>query len=1200
MKSRRIIGTTLAIFAALAVSLSFASLPVKANSDINSVRKTVNYNILENCYNYQHIVPNVTIGFGSGGSSSSYDGTLESLFTDNSIPQTLYAITSEGDKDVPDPETCSSILGKTFGMPEDNNLAVYFNTMGYSEVEGAGGYGDTSCFRVYYSVIESGSDETFYAGDVCWGTRTPGSDYYDQHAIYPIDDTASNPLHLSFELTTSKGQGGNPYLALKTNGPTSDCNNAQVILGMTKKSDAVNSWSKNNMENLEKSGGLIRECGNNSTYQVKVKVVPPESTVVPKNELYSFGRTSSADIFKKLRSQASATNTTITQQQAFDVYSDYLLSFYHGSISDDCVDILSENSTNTSRVYTDKGWCVASSGSQNASKKVAVFDYTVSSSDAAGYKTGELTIGQAPTRLVGFTELVREMEGMVKDSENTQFGKYTITPIVKGGGMYNPDPEAPGGGIEDGEEDPCYNFSGTFGWIICPATKLMGNAMNNLYSSVIKDFLKIDSVLLSTGDDDGQTHGTYEAWGNFVGFANVILIGFFLVIIFSQLTGVGIDNYGIKKALPKIIIAAVLINASFIICQLLADLSNIVGSGIEGLLSGIGDRVSENSVALAGHRYSDGGAFAVILEATTITAGGGAILGIVNAATTGGILGLLIPLVFGLLIGLIAILFFFTLLGVRKAAIVTLVAVSPIAFACYMLPNLKKIVFDRWFGLIKAMLLVYPLCGLVIGGSNLASSILMVNAPAIESNSFLYLFINLLLMVVPYFMLPSLIKKSMGALGTLTQKASNVARGIGKKYGDRAKDWNNKRGINQARVAARNEAREKRWARRALNGPLPVIGKNRRNAVRDAALQTLQKHQEIDAGRDARLGNKDFLAASAAKSQVEAEKAQRELNNYANSDFIKGTEFTNQQQADDKLARGQRYADATAQAALENKLEATRDKDAKDDALYATQTSLDSALQSNIENATKTMEGFTSSALANKQLKVQLPQYDASGRPMLDANGKPIMREVVIDPDDMGDLDINGNATKEGTLAWGYERALQELRQAKTESQRIEAMARVQTIQTKMMKDESHGGYDKMIKVLRNSSVTDAKNDPVRMVASKLLETSGNAIKGKDREVQAQLVDLASIVPVAEMNNEDYRGRGIDKITVENIGKCTNEYVKNMINKAMDLRSKKASGGSLDDKEKKYLKYVEDLKREYVSPNNTHSQPRILKELNRF
>ena len=97
------------------------------------------------------------------------------------------------------------------------------------------------------------------------------------------------------------------------------------------------------------------------------------------------------------------------------------------------------------------------------------------------------------------------------------------------------------------------------------------------------------------------------------------------------------------------------------------------------------------------------------------------------------------------------------------------------------------------------------------------------------------------------------------------------------------------------------------------------------------------------------------------------------------------------------------------------------------------------------------MEGFTSSALANKQLKVRLPQYDASGRPMLDANGKPIMREVVIDPDDMGDLDINGNATKEGTLAWGYERALQDLRQAKTESQRIEAMARVQTIQTKMV-----------------------------------------------------------------------------------------------------------------------------------------------------
>ena len=75
----------------------------------------------------------------------------------------------------------------------------------------------------------------------------------------------------------------------------------------------------------------------------------------------------------------------------------------------------------------------------------------------------------------------------------------------------------------------------------------------------------------------------------------------FLAIIISQLTGFGISNYGIKKMLPRLIIAAILVNLSIYICQIAVDLSNILGYGLRAGLGGIGDGISAaNSVLKSG------------------------------------------------------------------------------------------------------------------------------------------------------------------------------------------------------------------------------------------------------------------------------------------------------------------------------------------------------------------------------------------------------------------------------------------------------------------------------------------------------------------------------------------------------------------------------------------------------------------------
>ena len=60
---------------------------------------------------------------------------------------------------------------------------------------------------------------------------------------------------------------------------------------------------------------------------------------------------------------------------------------------------------------------------------------------------------------------------------------------------------------------------------------------------------------------------------------------FFLFVIFSQITGYGLDNYGIKRMLPKLVIGAIVVNSSFYICGLLIDLSNVVGSSAFNFIS---------------------------------------------------------------------------------------------------------------------------------------------------------------------------------------------------------------------------------------------------------------------------------------------------------------------------------------------------------------------------------------------------------------------------------------------------------------------------------------------------------------------------------------------------------------------------------------------------------------------------------------
>lgn len=358
------------------------------------------------------------------------------------------------------------------------------------------------------------------------------------------------------------------------------------------------------------------------------------------------------------------------------------------------------------------------------------------------------------------------------------------------------DPEDPTGG-EGGDKDNCYTKAGSLGWILCPIIESARTAIIESYGTLVEPALQMDSCLFiidgatKPSNCKNTTDGTYQAWKIFRDIANVAFVILFIIVIFSQVTGFGIDNYGVKKALPKLLVAAVLINLSFIICQGAIDLCNITGKGIGGLFQSITKTVG----------YPDKVKVTVGDSTTTVKAtdegswqdtntwgksfasnwlGNSALVILVAALGIGIVLSqglaIIIPVFMLLISVVVAILGLVAILGIRQAVAVLLVVVSPLAFACYILPNTKSI-FDKWFKTFQGLLLAYPICSALVYGGDMAATILM-NA----ANGNLWVLISAaVISVAPIFIIPKIIRSSMGALSggiaNLSHRVGGYAKG---------------------------------------------------------------------------------------------------------------------------------------------------------------------------------------------------------------------------------------------------------------------------------------------------------------------------------------------------------------------------------------------------------------------------------------
>lgn len=336
----------------------------------------------------------------------------------------------------------------------------------------------------------------------------------------------------------------------------------------------------------------------------------------------------------------------------------------------------------------------------------------------------------------------------------------------------NPDSETD----EKHDLDPTLCFSATpLGWFLCPVIQAVTHFCNEAYTWVKTNFLEIKAKQLFASGNIAIE----KTWSIVRNLANIMFIILILVVIFSQVTGVGIDNYGIKKVLPKIIICAILVNLSFILCRFAIDLSNILGNSLEGLFSNLGNLPSDFSSASSESNKTDMDYYLKGGKEESYS-GTGALLAL--ALVVGTLLkinasGFILALFLAVIFCAVAVLFLFIILVIRQVGVIACVILAPIAFCCYLLPNTEK-VFKKWLDLFKNLLLVFPICGLVVG---LGEFMAKFFGQLVQTESdWAYALTALFVQVIPFFFIPKLLQSSLSAMGNVGAKLSGVGRSWGK------------------------------------------------------------------------------------------------------------------------------------------------------------------------------------------------------------------------------------------------------------------------------------------------------------------------------------------------------------------------------------------------------------------------------------
>ncbi len=453
---------------------------------------------------------------------------------------------------------------------------------------------------------------------------------------------------------------------------------------------------------------------------------------------------------------------------------------------------------------------------------------------------------------------------LAQGSATTATSLQYVTYSVAGDGTYsNPSPPEAVNVVAGGQQDPGQQGQQTpeqqaqgnnnpgasnscdgkltdgIGWIICPVSNFLAGGMDNVYKA-LTNFLVVRTPALDPNSS------TFKIWAMMRDFANICFVIVFLVIVYSQITQIGLSNYNLKKMLPRLIISAILVNLSYYLCALAIDLSNVIGFSIHDIFMNIYNEMNK----VNNYTTTDLPSWSS-LTSFILAGGTGVAAGLVGLAAVGGIKAALILLVPSLVLLLLTVLVAFLIMAARQALITVLVIISPLAFVAYVLPNTEKY-FDKWKDGFATLLFLFPIFSAIFGGAQIAGLAIMQNA-----NNLITLILGMAVQVAPLAITPMLIKFSGGILTKIGALTNNRNKGMV----DRTRNW--------AKDAAEERKHQVLANNRRFRGPMSSAMRKVDRGRRKRQMRIKQYQEDLD---------------NAASSEYHRERRGRRLADTVNSE----------------------------------------------------------------------------------------------------------------------------------------------------------------------------------------------------------------------------------------------------------------------------------------------------------------------------
>jgi hypothetical protein len=222
--------------------------------------------------------------------------------------------------------------------------------------------------------------------------------------------------------------------------------------------------------------------------------------------------------------------------------------------------------------------------------------------------------------------------------------------------------------------------------------------------------------------------------------------------------------YTIRKVLPRLLIAVIAIQLSWSIVLLAVHINNEVAHGLQALFYAPfgGTDTFDLGAILQTNGGNATGAAATGVFLTAAAGGGFFVLG---PGTLVGVLALAGTAALGILIAI------FTLV-LRRAVLLFLIVIAPLAIVAWVLPGTEKF-WKLWWESFSKLLLMYPLILLLVAAGRVFAKV----AAASDAQPLMTYAMVVLGFFGPLFMIPATLKLAGTAFSTLTSAVNNKGKG---------------------------------------------------------------------------------------------------------------------------------------------------------------------------------------------------------------------------------------------------------------------------------------------------------------------------------------------------------------------------------------------------------------------------------------